>query len=124
LNVYVALVKKMRNQKNMRIIQSCKKNLLRLFSLFFISSVTIAVRSQDLGQIARQIAAPVGLATNLVQIICIICGVAMILGSLLKYKAHRQNPIEVPFSTPIMLLLFGLAVLALGIFPALLLGKK
>lgn len=107
----------------MRGINSLKRILLWL-PLLCASTFPTAASSQSLGQIAQQIAAPVQQATYLLQTICLICGIALIMGALLKYKAHRNNPQEVPFSTPLMLLLFGLALVALAVVPPMITGNK
>jgi intracellular multiplication protein IcmD len=112
----------MTGSKRVGAFSTFKKIVCWLF-LLFTNTFTYAA-SKDLGSIALQITAPVQQATHLLQIICILCGIALSMSSLLKYKAHRNNPQEVPFSTPIMLLLFGLGLLALAFIPPLVLGKK
>lgn len=107
----------------MPLLRYCKQINVSLF-LLSVEVVALAGSQQDLGTISRGILGPVQQISHLIQIICAICGVVFIAGSLMKYKAHRNNPQAVPLSTPLMLLLFGLGLLALAFIPQLILTKQ
>ncbi|MGB6977131.1 MAG: hypothetical protein WBE18_06745 [Gammaproteobacteria bacterium] len=107
----------------MRTISSFKKTFFGL-SLLCANTFAVAASNQSLGQIAQQLTGPIMQTTHLLETICLICGVGLVLASLLKYKAHRNNPREIPFSTPLMLLVFGLALIVLGLIPPMIVGKR
>jgi intracellular multiplication protein IcmD len=72
---------------------------------------------QSFGEIASNLFGNVLDIRGIVRAICIITGAALVLGSIFQYKKHRNNPSEVPLSTPIMTLLAGLALIALAFIP-------
>lgn len=73
--------------------------------------------NESFGDIASNLFGNVLDIKSIVRAICIITGVALVLGSFFQYKKHRNNPSEVPLSTPIMTLLVGLALIALSFVP-------
>ena len=61
-----------------------------------------------------------GLTENIgemMQFICLLTGGIMCLGSLVKYSKYRKNPVEVKFSSVLVMLLTGLALIAVGYIP-------
>ena len=54
---------------------------------------------------------------GLINTFCIVVGGALILGSLMLYHRHRQNPIEVTWTRIIVMLVAGLIVIGLAFFP-------
>lgn len=73
--------------------------------------------NRSFGDIATSLFGNVMNIRGMVRAICIIAGTALVLGSLFQYKKHRNNPSEVPLSTPIMTLIVGLALIALAFIP-------
>jgi len=73
--------------------------------------------NRSFGDIANSLFGNVLDIRGIVRAVCIIAGSALILGSLFQYKKHRNNPSEVPLSTPIMTFLVGLGLIALSFIP-------
>jgi Ca2+/H+ antiporter len=93
------------------------KQLLILFGTYFLAVTCLAQSSQSLGGAIGNVLQPLGMLGQLIKVVCIIAGVGMLVGSLVRYKRHRQNPVEAPLSSCIMLFLTGLALLALALIP-------
>ena len=73
--------------------------------------------NESFGDIANTLFGGALSIKGMVRAICIIAGVALILNSLFQFKKHRNNPSEVPISTPIMTLVVGLGLIALSFIP-------
>ena len=94
------------------------KSYAILFFMVLIPPATLAShRSQSIGDIARSLDRPVMGIVELVRAVCLIAGVGMVVGSLIKYKQHRRNPIEVSLGSVFAILLAGLALIALTFIP-------
>ncbi len=76
--------------------------------------------SAGFGSIAQGINEPLTVLIQFVRIVCIVTGVGLIVGGFVKYKQHRDNPVEVPLSSCIFLVLGGIALIVLTFIP---LGK-
>ncbi len=76
-----------------------------------------ARRSQSLGGIAKNLDQPIQGVIGLIQTICLIAGIGLLIGSVIKYMQHRKNPVEVTLGTVFTLLLVGLALIALTFIP-------
>ena len=73
--------------------------------------------NKSFGDIANGLFGDVLDIRGIIRAVCIIAGIALILGSIHQYKKHRNNPIEVPLGTPIIGLLAGLGLIALSFVP-------
>ncbi len=99
---------------------SMKQKLVSFLIGLWVFLPTLCIASpgaHSLGEIAGGISDPILGIIKLVHAICLIAGVGLVVGSVIRYKQHRQNPVEVPMSSCIMLLIAGLALIALTFIP-------
>ena len=94
-----------------------KINHFKWVLLVFFFPLPVLAETWDFGEIAENLFAGGVIIENLIRAVCIITGVTLVFASFLQYKKHRNNPSEVPLSTPIMTLLVGLALIALSFIP-------
>ncbi len=91
-----------------------------IFSLIHIvDALAVDVSGPSVGGMAQSILVPIDAMTGLMYKICYVLGGAMIVGSGIQYKAHRDNPQQVPLNRPIFLLLVGLVLIALPLIAQL-----
>lgn len=78
------------------------------------AGIAVTESSQEsLGQLSTQLLnGPVSVLGNFLYIVFYVAGGMMIGGSLIQYKAHRDNPLQVPISRPIFMLILGLVLVA------------
>lgn len=84
-----------------------------LMSLFFYASNVLAADSGDVGAIAQNIRGTFGQIAQLITAISYVAGMGFAMAAILKFKAHRDNPTQVPVGTPIALLFVAAALLFL-----------
>jgi hypothetical protein len=77
----------------------------------------------SLGGLAANITAVIANLGNFLTAIAFIIGFGFAIGSIIKYKAHRDNPQMVGLKEPITMLVLSLAFIALG-FVSLFVGKQ
>jgi intracellular multiplication protein IcmD len=105
-------------------MQLALKNIFKSTSVwlksfvFFISSspVTIALAAsstENLGDIASNITSNFSELTNLITACSYIAGLGFAIGSIMKFKMHKDNPTQVPIGTPISLVFIAAALLFL-----------
>jgi len=94
-----------------------KKIIQFRWLLLIFLFLSIPAVAQSIGDVAGALFGGGMEITSIIRTICIIAGVALIFASLLQYKKHRNNPIEVPISTVLLSLIAGLALLALAFVP-------
>lgn len=90
--------------------------LLRLIILLSIF-VTCNVIASSFGEIAQNVYEPVSMVLKLLRAVSIICGVGLLLGSIMKYMEYRRNPVAVSFGMVVFTFLFGVALIILGLIP-------
>jgi hypothetical protein len=73
--------------------------------------------SYGVGGIANQLFGEAMGIRQIVRVICIVTGTALIFGSVIQYRKHRRNPIETPMGSVFMLLITGAALIALSFIP-------
>jgi len=88
------------------------------FLWVFLPSVAFA-DDVSLGQLSTNLMGPVSVLAELLYKICYVLGAMFILGSVLQYKNHRDNPSQIPISRPILLLVFGLIFIGFPFFAQL-----
>ena len=88
-------------------------SLSALLALFFCSSS----QAVSLGNIAQNLTVASKSIAELIHTLCWITGIALIAGALLKYKRHRENPVEAPLSMVFVMLLAGIALITLTFIP-------
>jgi len=54
---------------------------------------------------------------DLLHIVCITAGAGMLMGALIKYNKHRQNPLEVTIGSIITNIIIGIALIVLAFVP-------
>lgn len=74
---------------------------------------TGAITDKNLGQIGQQITYSFYGLANLITAGAYIAGIGFALTSILKFKAHKDNPTQIPIGTPIALLFVAGALLFL-----------
>lgn len=63
-----------------------------------------AVAGQTIGDLADNVTGTIGNITKLVTAASYVAGVGFALAGMVKFKAHRDNPTQVPLSAPIVLI--------------------
>ncbi len=72
-----------------------------------------AFATPSLGQAANNLLGPtVGLG-KILNAICMVSGIGFLLGAIVQYKYHRENPQQVRLSTPITFLILGFALMSI-----------
>jgi len=93
--------------------------IIRLLILtLFLPSLAYAA-GPTLGDVAGRLTGVASGVYLLLYKIFYVVGIAMLVGSLIRFKEHRDNPQQVPFSQPITLLLLGLGVIAIPVIAKL-----
>lgn len=89
-----------------------KKVILGLFSLacFAVGTVALAQVS-GVGSVAAQVTSNVGDIARLITAASYVAGMAFAVGAIVKFKAHKDNPTQIPIGTPIALLFVGAALI-------------
>jgi intracellular multiplication protein IcmD len=84
------------------------KRILSFIGLLFVSNVLFA---STLGAAAKLITASFKPIAYLITGGCYVGGLAFMVGAIMKFKQHKDNPTQVTIGTPIALLLVGAALL-------------
>ena len=86
--------------------------MLGAYGLFFYGANAFA-QQQDVGAIAQNITKTFGSLAQLVTAIAYVAGMGFGMAAILKFKAHKDNPTQIPIGTPIALLFVAAALLFL-----------
>lgn len=89
------------------------------FTLFCMDYACGAQTQQSVGQIAENLTGPVDAIISLVRAICVISGLGLVMGSLVKFSDHRKNPQEITLGMVFMIFLAGMSLLAVAFIPSL-----
>lgn len=81
--------------------------------LLLASQIALAANNLSFGQVAVNMTEPIEAVSGFVSIGCLMVGVACLFATVVKYFEHRRNPLYVPLSTVIWLLIIGLLLLLL-----------
>jgi len=84
---------------------------LGLSVLFFYAADVMAQSDQDIGSIAGNVKQTFGALAQLVTAVSYVAGMGFGIASILKFKAHKDNPTQIPIGTPIALLFVAAALL-------------
>jgi hypothetical protein len=88
--------------------------LIKIFLLLALGiSVSAHVASLGIGQIANNMMEPVSVLANFIGSIAITLGLTFQFAAVFKYMQHRVNPLAVPISTVVILIIMGVLLLAL-----------
>jgi intracellular multiplication protein IcmD len=89
-----------------------KRVILALLALacFMVGTAALAAIS-GVGSVAAQVTSNVGNIARLVTAASYVAGMAFAVGAIVKFKAHKDNPTQIPIGTPIALLFVGAALI-------------
>lgn len=89
-----------------------KKVILGLLALscFTIGTVAFAV-SGGIGSVAETVTGNLSNIAKLITAAAYVAGMAFVVGAVVKFKAHKDNPTQIPIGTPIALLFVGAALI-------------
>jgi intracellular multiplication protein IcmD len=89
-----------------------KKVILGLLALACLTLGTAALAAiSGAGSVAAQITSNVANIARLVTAASYVAGMAFAVGAIVKFKAHKDNPTQIPIGTPIALLFLGAALI-------------
>lgn len=86
--------------------------LLSLSGLFFYTANVFA-QAQGLDKVAENITGTFGALAKLITAVAYVAGMGFGMAAILKFKAHKDNPTQIPIGTPIALLFVSAALLFL-----------
>ncbi len=79
----------------------------------FYSGLCFAEKGDDLGKIATKLTGSFEGLSKLITAGAYMAGIGFTMASMLKFKAHKDNPTQIPIGTPIALLFIGAALIFL-----------
>ena len=92
------------------------KKLIKIAMLFWPLSV-FAYNDEEatgLGRMAsHMIQGPMTILMHFIDDACYVAGIVLLLVGFNKYMRHRQNPQEIPISTPIVYFILGIVIILL-----------
>src|SRR5579864_2817791 len=89
-----------------------KRVILGLLSLVcFIAGTAALAAVSGLGSVAAEVTSNVANIAKLVTAAAYVAGMAFAVGAIVKFKAHKDNPTQIPIGTPIALLFVGAALI-------------
>lgn len=86
-----------------------KKVILIFLTLFTVNAYGYGA---SLGGITGNLIGPATGLGHMMNAVCYVIGLGFLLVGLLQYKYHRENPQQVKISTPIVLVLIGVIMIA------------
>lgn len=97
------------------------KKLITAICFFWASATFAATQSApiSIGEAAQNLLLPVGAFASIIYSMCYVLGAAFIMGSMIRFKEHRQNPSQTPISRPIAIFIFGLVFIVIPIIAKL-----
>ncbi|MES2218097.1 MAG: type IV secretion protein IcmD [Pseudomonadota bacterium] len=93
--------------------KTVKKIVLWIGGLTCFSAATaaLAVVNSGLGGIANQVTSNLGSVAKLITAASYVAGMGFAVGSIVKFKAHKDNPTQIPIGMPIALLFVAAALI-------------
>lgn len=82
-------------------------------TLLSLGIVYAAPSGQTIGGLADNVRATIGNIAQLLSAASYVCGVGFALAGMMKFKAHKDQPQQVPLSAPIVLLAVGAGLIFL-----------
>lgn len=93
---------------------ACWQAKLIVFVLpFFSVELADAAPATDLGSVASTLTGSFANLAKLITAGAYMAGIGFAMASMLKFKAHKDNPTQIPIGTPIALLFIGAALIFL-----------
>jgi intracellular multiplication protein IcmD len=87
---------------------------LAIFTVpFFYMELASATPATDLGSVASTLTGSFANLAKLITAGAYMAGIGFAMASMLKFKAHKDNPTQIPIGTPIALLFIGAALIFL-----------
>lgn len=87
---------------------------LVLSLIWFVPSLVFADDGPaGIGAVATNLMGPVSFLSDIINTGAVATGTAFIFGSVIKYMQYRNNPLAVPISTPVFLLIMGIVLVLL-----------
>jgi intracellular multiplication protein IcmD len=83
---------------------------LLAFSSLVIGTAALAATS-GIGSVASNITTNLAAISKLITAGSYVAGMAFAVGAIVKFKAHKDNPTQIPIGTPIALLFVGAALI-------------
>ncbi|OGT37908.1 MAG: hypothetical protein A3F12_07240 [Gammaproteobacteria bacterium RIFCSPHIGHO2_12_FULL_38_14] len=98
--------------------------IFRMLFLYWIPMLALAVenkavqadstvQSLGLGRVMQNMLDPLSVLSDFIQTACFVIGGSFIFASFIKYIEHRRNPLMVPISTVVLLLIMGIVLVLL-----------
>jgi len=100
-----------------------KRHLLRcgiaLLPILFFAHGAMGYEPQghSLGHVANNLLGPVGAIISMVRAICIITGLGLLMGSMVKYSDHRNNRQQTTLTTIFVMVVAGASLITLAFIP-------
>jgi intracellular multiplication protein IcmD len=89
-----------------------KKVLLGLLAVTCVIAGTAAFAAvSGIGGVATQVTSNIAAIARLITAASYVAGMAFVVGAIVKFKAHKDNPTQIPIGTPIALLFVGAALI-------------
>lgn len=76
-----------------------------------VGAVAFAQASMGVGAVATKVTSNVAAIAKLITAASYVAGMAFVVGAIVKFKAHKDNPTQIPIGTPIALLFVGAALI-------------
>lgn len=94
------------------------RNIFKWAGILLVSgllfySVDASAQSKNLSSIATNLTGTFGALAQLITAISYIAGMGFGLASIMKFKAHKDNPTQIPIGTPVALLFIAAALMFL-----------
>jgi len=80
---------------------------------FYIGNVFAAPPAGSIGAVAEQVTTSFGAMAKLITAGAYIAGMGFAVGAVMKFKAHKDNPTQIPIGTPIALIFIAAALIFL-----------
>jgi hypothetical protein len=88
---------------------------LLLVSLLLLNNSVFADSSVDLGIMASNIIGPLEMASSFVAVACLLVSVSCLFAAVVKYFAHRRNPLAVPMGKVVWLIIVAIMLLLIPV---------
>ncbi len=88
-----------------------KVMILGVLALACLAVGTSALAISGIGSVAEQVTTNVKGVARLLTAASYVAGMAFAIGAIVKFKAHKDNPTQIPIGTPIALLFVGAALI-------------
>jgi len=87
--------------------------IMGLFYAGFAHAVAGGSSGETLGGVAKMLSKSIGSLAGLIKGIALVAGIGFSVGSIMKFKQHKDNPTQIPVGTPVALLFIAAALIFL-----------